>query len=180
MSEANPASIDETDSKYSALIDDRVRRARTEEMTVTLLRRGGIYEIQSSSGRIYEVDIVTEDCTCPDAQNDKTPDPCKHVHRVKFELEAERVPRPDGRLPTAPPSEQTKPLGDRRGGGNRSLLADFSTVKTESRRLNQNSTRFSLFTMYSTHSLQTRSSNSRPRWVMSTAPQVNCSLFGHR
>lgn len=125
MPKTDNSSIDEIDSKYSALIDDRVRRARTEEMTVTLLRRGGIYEVHSSSGGIYEVDIVTEDCTCPDAQNDETPDPCKHVHRVKFELEAERVPLPDGRLPTAPPSEQTKPLGDRRGGGNRSLLAEI-------------------------------------------------------
>jgi hypothetical protein len=94
-------------------------------MTVALLRRGGVYEVNSSSGGLYEVDIVTEDCTCPDAQNDKTPDPCKHVHRVKFELEAERVPRPDGRLPTAPPSEQAKSNDDTLPSRNRSLFAEI-------------------------------------------------------
>lgn len=43
----------------------------------------------------------------PDHQNPETPTPCKHVQRVQFELDAGRIPRPDGRLPETALSEHS-------------------------------------------------------------------------
>jgi hypothetical protein len=68
-------------------------------MDVALLHRGGRYEVDSASGNTYDVDLLDETCTCPDHQNPETPTPCKHVQRVQLELDAGRIPRPDGRLP---------------------------------------------------------------------------------
>jgi hypothetical protein len=72
----------------------RTRRARTEEMRVSLLQKGGKYSVRSESGNTYEVDLLAGTCSCPDDV-----DTCKHLRRVDLELRANRIPRPDGQLP---------------------------------------------------------------------------------
>ncbi len=82
-------------------VDDfepRTRRAVTGEMSVSLLEKGGRYEVQSASGNRYEVDVVGESCTCPDWQQRSPAGGCKHLRRVNHEIKRGRVPRPDGRL----------------------------------------------------------------------------------
>ena len=79
--------------------DHRTRRAREEAMEVSLVRRGGIYEVQSASGNVYEVDIAMGTCSCLDWQTHEPDGGCKHVRRVDMEIKNGRVPRPDGRLP---------------------------------------------------------------------------------
>lgn len=78
----------------------RSRRARTEEMDVSLLRRGGVYEVRSASGNIYEVNVLEKSCTCPDHRENEQTGGCKHLRRVDHELQAGLLPRPDGKLPT--------------------------------------------------------------------------------
>jgi hypothetical protein len=73
----------------------RTERARDEQMDVALLEKGGRYEVHSESGNAYEVDILQGRCSCPDDH-----ECCKHTRRVDLEIRANRVPRPDGRLPT--------------------------------------------------------------------------------
>lgn len=80
-------------------LEPRTRRAVTEEMSVSLLEKGGRYEVQSASGNRYEVDIVGESCTCPDWRQRSPTGGCKHLRRVDHEIKRGRVPRPDGRLP---------------------------------------------------------------------------------
>jgi len=72
----------------------RTRRARTEEMRVSLLQKGGKYSVRSESENTYQVDLLAGTCSCPD--NVET---CKHLRRVDLELRANRIPRPDGQLP---------------------------------------------------------------------------------
>jgi hypothetical protein len=72
----------------------RTERARDEQMDVALLEKGGRYEVHSESGNTYEVDILQGWCSCPDDH-----ECCKHTRRVDLEVRADRVPRPDGRLP---------------------------------------------------------------------------------
>jgi hypothetical protein len=72
----------------------RTERARTEEMDVALLKKGGRYEVHSESGNTYQVDVLQGRCSCPDEAAC-----CKHQRRVDLEIRATRVPRPDGRLP---------------------------------------------------------------------------------
>ncbi|SFS09925.1 hypothetical protein SAMN05216559_3621 [Halomicrobium zhouii] len=72
----------------------RTERAKTEDMDVSLLRKGGVYQVHSASDSYYDVDVAAESCSCPD-----TADRCKHLRRVGLEIEAGLVPRPDGRLP---------------------------------------------------------------------------------
>lgn len=87
--------------------DPRTERARTEEMDVSLLRKGGEYEVQSESGNIYEVDVASKTCTCPDFTKRQPSGGCKHLRRVDIEIRDGTVPRPDGRLPaTAGVTEQ--------------------------------------------------------------------------
>lgn len=74
--------------------DPRTKRARTEELDVSLLQKGGVYEVHSASDSYYEVDVAAEECSCPD-----TAERCKHRRRVELEIGAGLVPRPDGRLP---------------------------------------------------------------------------------
>ena len=78
----------------------RSQRARTEEMDVSLLRRGGVYEVRSTSGNIYAVNILEKSCTCPDHRENEPTGGCKHLRRVDHELHAGFLPRPDGKLPT--------------------------------------------------------------------------------
>lgn len=90
---------DETDSHDD--IDQRTKRARTEQMTVTLRQTSGIYTVQSESGNVYRVDVVREQCSCPDQQK-VTVKRCKHLRRVDMEIRNRTVPTPDGRLPERP------------------------------------------------------------------------------
>lgn len=80
-------------------IEPRTERARTEEMDISLLQKGGIYEVQSESGNIYEVDVASETCTCPDFTKRNPSGGCKHLRRTDIEIRSGNVPRPDGRLP---------------------------------------------------------------------------------
>ncbi len=99
---AVPASIDDDGSSgatgvpFAVTADDepRTERAKTEDMAVSLLKKGGIYEVHSVSDSYYDVDVVSGECSCPD-----TADRCKHLWRVDLEIRAGLVPRPDGRLP---------------------------------------------------------------------------------
>jgi hypothetical protein len=87
--------------------DPRTERARTEEMDVSLLRKGGVYEVQSASGNTYEVDVASKTCTCPDFTKRQPSGGCKHLRRVDIEIRSGNAPRPDGRLPaTANVTEQ--------------------------------------------------------------------------
>lgn len=81
--------------------DSRTERARTEEMDVSLLRKGGVYEVQSASGNTYEVNVASKTCTCPDFTKRQPSGGCKHLRRVDSEIRNGAVPRPDGRLPAA-------------------------------------------------------------------------------
>ena len=83
-------------------IDPRTERALTEEMDVSLLRKGGVYEVKSQSGSYYEVDVASETCTCPDFVKREPDGGCKHLRRVDTEIREDAVPRPDGRLPDNP------------------------------------------------------------------------------
>ena len=98
--------------------DHRTRRAREETMEVSLVRRGGIYEIQSASGNEYEVDIGIGTCSCLDWQAHEPDGGCKHVRRVDMEIKRGLVPRPDGRLP-----EKTIPNTDTERGSSTSFHA---------------------------------------------------------
>lgn len=89
-----------SDSDASTL-DPRTRRAQTEDMVVALRKAGGIYSVRGESGNVYRVDVVSEDCTCPDQRKTST-DRCKHLRRVEMEIDDRAVPTPDGRLPERP------------------------------------------------------------------------------
>jgi hypothetical protein len=80
-------------------LDPRERRAREEEMDVSLLRKGGVYEVRSESGNTYRVDVAGGTCTCLDWQQREPDGGCKHLRRVDAEIKAGDVPRPDGRVP---------------------------------------------------------------------------------
>ncbi len=72
-------------------LDERSRRARTEPMSVLALG-DGLYEVESSSGYTYLVDMDAARCTCPDHvfRNVR----CKHVRRVAIEITEGRTPPP--------------------------------------------------------------------------------------
>jgi len=80
-------------------VDARERRAHEEEMKVSLLRKGGVYEVRSESENTYRVDIAGGTCTCLDWQQREPDGGCKHLRRVDAEIKAGDVPRPDGRVP---------------------------------------------------------------------------------
>ncbi len=80
-------------------LEPRSKRARTEEMDVSLLQKGGVYEVQSESGNICEVDVARKTCTCPDFTKRNPSDECKHLRRADLELRSGNVSRPDCRLP---------------------------------------------------------------------------------
>jgi len=87
------------DDEHQEDSDPRTERARTEEMDVSLLRKGGMYEVESASGNTYEVDVASKTCTCPDFTKRQPNGGCKHLRRVDIEIRSGSVPRPDGRLP---------------------------------------------------------------------------------
>jgi hypothetical protein len=76
--------------------EPRTKRAKREDMDVSFLAKPGRYEVHSASESRYEVDVLEETCSCPDIA-----ERCKHRRRVEIEIEAKRVPRPDGKLPDA-------------------------------------------------------------------------------
>lgn len=78
--------------------EPRTKRDVNEAMDVSLLSKGGRYEVQSASGNLYEVDIVDESCTCPDCQQRSLEGGCKHLRRVDHEIKRGHMPSPDGRL----------------------------------------------------------------------------------
>ena len=82
--------------------EPRTQRAYREPMQVALACAGGRYTVYAASDNTYEVDVVTKTCTCGDYQKNEPDGGCKHVRRVDMEVRANRVPTPDGRLPTPP------------------------------------------------------------------------------
>lgn len=112
MAMTDSSTTPDSEDEHQSQDNTRAKRAREDHMDVALLHRGGCYEVDSASGNTYQVDLLDETCTCPDYQNSDTPTPCKHIQRVQLELDAGRIPRPDGRLPetaqsTHPPSDTT-------------------------------------------------------------------------
>lgn len=79
-------------------LEPRTRRACDDAMDIALLRTGGVYEVHAASGNFYEVDVGARTCTCLDWRRREPEGGCKHLRRVDIEIEAGRVPRPDGRL----------------------------------------------------------------------------------
>jgi hypothetical protein len=47
-------------------LEPRTNRAVGEAMDVSLLSKGGRYEVQSASDNRYEADVVDKSCSCPD------------------------------------------------------------------------------------------------------------------
>jgi hypothetical protein len=80
-------------------------------MDVSLLRKGGVYEVQSASGNIYEADVASKTCTCLDFTKRQPSGGCKHLRRVDIEIRSGNVPRPDGRLPAT--ADVTERLSER-------------------------------------------------------------------
>lgn len=107
MAVIDSSTTQDNKNEYQSENDARAKRAREDDMDVALLHRGGCYEVNSASGNTYDVDLLDETCTCPDHLNPETPTPCKHVQRVQLELDAGRIPRPDGRLPETTLSEHS-------------------------------------------------------------------------
>lgn len=91
-----------SDQAQTGGLEARTQRALDEEMAISLLAKGGQYEVRSASGSIYDVGIIAETCTCPDYQQREPDGGCKHLRRVDYEIKHGRVPRPDGRLPETP------------------------------------------------------------------------------
>jgi len=67
-------------------LEPRTKRAVAEAMDVSLLSKGGRYEVQSASGNRYEVDVIDESCTCPDWQQRSPEGGCKHLRRDDHEI----------------------------------------------------------------------------------------------
>ena len=80
-------------------VEPRTRRAREEDMDVTLKQKGGIYEVHSQSGNTYEVDVAGKTCSCPDWEEREPEGGCKHMRRVDMEIRSGDVPKPDGSIP---------------------------------------------------------------------------------
>jgi len=55
----------------------------------------GMAEVQTLTG-VYQVDVETPACTCPDVQYENAPgNECKHVQRARIELGRTPVPTAD-------------------------------------------------------------------------------------
>lgn len=101
-SDSNP--VEESTPSIENAAIRREGRAQTQEMDISLLRQGGIYEVRSASGGIYEVDVLQRTCTCLDEPPEGG---CKHYRRVRTDIQAGLVPRPDGKLPNTTQSALT-------------------------------------------------------------------------
>lgn len=80
-------------------LEPRTKRAVEEAMTVSLLAKGGRYEVEAASGNQFKVDIIEQSCTCPDWQQRAPDGGCKHMRRVDHKIKQGQIPRPDGQLP---------------------------------------------------------------------------------
>ncbi|MFC7140012.1 hypothetical protein ACFQMA_09215 [Halosimplex aquaticum] len=89
----------------------REERAQSQEMDVALYKQGGIYEVRSDSGGVYMVDVLEKECSCPDSVDVGG---CKHYRRVRTDILAGLVPRPDGKLPETTSGKRKNELS---GGG---------------------------------------------------------------
>ena len=67
-------------------LEPRTRRAVDEDGAVSLLEKGGRYEVQSASRNRYEVDAISESCTCSDWQQRTPEGECKHMRQVNYEI----------------------------------------------------------------------------------------------
>lgn len=77
--------------------ESRVSRALTESMAVVPVD-AGVYDVITASNDVYTVDVDDDSCTCPDHRiRDAT---CKHLHRVRHEIDADTVPGPAERETT--------------------------------------------------------------------------------
>jgi hypothetical protein len=98
---------DQNQESSATQTDHRTRRAREEQMDISLAQKGGIYEVRSASDNTYEVDISAGTCSCLDWQKREPDGGCKHRRRVDMEIKAGHVPRPDGRLPQSTATTET-------------------------------------------------------------------------
>jgi uncharacterized Zn finger protein len=62
-------------------LETHTQRAVNEAMDVSLLSKGGR----------YEVDVIRESCTCPDWQQRSPAGGCKHLCRVDYEIKRDRM-----------------------------------------------------------------------------------------
>ncbi len=76
--------------------DSRTRRALTEDMEVTFVEVGPIYDVLTHSGATYLVDVEAETCTCPDFEKRQPDGGCKHLRRTDLEIRTGLVPAQDG------------------------------------------------------------------------------------
>jgi hypothetical protein len=96
---ANEPSRENGHDEESTDIDDRTQRALTE--TLTVLTPDGTpvenpnrttFSVTSASGATYQVDLVTGDCDCADAEYRAPSGGCKHVRRARLATGREVVP----------------------------------------------------------------------------------------
>ncbi|MFC4987155.1 hypothetical protein [Saliphagus infecundisoli] len=66
-------------------LDDRTLRAATQEMCVEEKARA-LFEVTSESGRTYTVDLREGVCSCPDFEYRDGVEECKHLRRVRIEV----------------------------------------------------------------------------------------------
>lgn len=78
-------------------LDPRAVRAWTEKMAVRALGDGKYFVVGQGSS-VYEVDLTTGRCTCPD--HAYRGERCKHIRRVALEITGDRIPAPDHRAVT--------------------------------------------------------------------------------
>lgn len=79
--------------------DSRTNRALAEAMAVTPIGDGA-YDVVTAADTVYTVDIPNQACTCPDHRIRDTT--CKHLHRVRHEIDAGTVPAPGDRTADCP------------------------------------------------------------------------------
>lgn len=78
-------------------LEPRAARAWTEKMGVRALG-DGTYFVTGQGGEVYEVDLTSGHCTCPD--HSYRGERCKHIRRVALEITGDRIPAPDYRAVT--------------------------------------------------------------------------------
>lgn len=104
----------------------RIHRARTESMSVALRATGGVYDVRTGPDAVYRVDISAGTCSCPDWRRRERA--CKHLYRVRFEVQSGTVPTPDGRLPDRQRSDGQSPTNLKSPA---SATVETSSVDTE-------------------------------------------------
>lgn len=95
--EQSPASSAVALAPDTRRLPPRAARAWTEKMSVRALGSGK-YVVVGQSESVYEVDLRSGWCTCPDHQY--RGERCKHIRRVALEITGGLVPDPDHRAVT--------------------------------------------------------------------------------